>query len=65
MEFGANKKVKEPFRKDWTEAVRAEADKFNFSWGYWEFCSNFGIYDRESGTWSQELNALIPDSVNS
>lgn len=64
-EFGANKKVKEPFRKDWTEAVRAEADKFNFSWGYWEFCSNFGIYDRESGTWSEELNALIPDSVNS
>ena len=63
-EFGVNRKVKEPFRKDWIEAVREEADKFNFSWSYWEFCSNFGIYDRESKTWSEDLNALIPGSVN-
>lgn len=61
-EFGANKKVKEPFRKEWTEAVRNEADNYNFSWGYWEFCSNFGICDLKNQEWSEELQALIPDS---
>lgn len=47
---------------EWTEAVRNEADNYNFSWGYWEFCSNFGIYDLKNQEWSEELQALIPDS---
>ena len=33
----------------------------NFSWGYWEFCAGFGLYDRETGQWNtQLLQALLP-----
>lgn len=59
-EFGTSKKVKEPYRQQWIETVRTEADNYNFSWAYWEFCSDFGIYDLNNQTWSEELQALIP-----
>ncbi|MGN0145152.1 MAG: cellulase family glycosylhydrolase, partial [Clostridium sp.] len=59
-EFGVNKTVPDPYRWQWIKAVRDEADNYNFSWAYWEFCSDFGIYDLETRTWSTELRALIP-----
>ncbi len=59
-EFGVNKKVKEQYRYKWIESVRTEADSYNFSWAYWEFASNFGIYNLKNQTWGDELQALIP-----
>ncbi|MBS5984699.1 MAG: glycoside hydrolase family 5 protein [Clostridium butyricum] len=59
-EFGVNKKVKEQYRYKWIESVRTEADSYNFSWAYWEFASNFGIYNLKNQTWGDELKALIP-----
>lgn len=64
-EFGVNKKVKEPYREDWIRSVRSEADDYNFSWGYWEFASNFGIYNLNTGAWDVDLEALIPATVES
>ena len=32
----------------WTRAVAREAEKWGFSWSYWEFCSEFGAYDPRS-----------------
>jgi endoglucanase len=61
-EFGANQKAPAESRKLWTKAVRKEAEKRNFSYGYWEFCSWFGIYDVKSHTWDKDiLEALIPE----
>lgn len=59
-EFGVNKRVKEQYRYKWIESVRTQADSYNFSWAYWEFASNFGIYNLKNQSWQEELKALIP-----
>src|SRR5215475_4285532 len=44
----------------WTRAVAREAEKWGFSWSYWEFCSEFGAYDPVARQWRQPLlNALL------
>lgn len=61
-EFGACKTVPAESRKLWIEAVRKEAEKRGFSWGYWELCSGFGIYDSNTSTWNKELlDTLVSD----
>jgi endoglucanase len=46
----------------WTDFVAREAERHGFAWAYWEFCSGFGVYDRETGQWKNELlTALFPD----
>lgn len=60
-EFGAYEKADMASRVRWTAFVRSEAEKRSFSWAYWEFCAGFGVYDRKSGAWRQELlGALMP-----
>lgn len=59
-EFGVNRSVEEPYRANWIRAVRKEAENYNFSWSYCDFCSDFGIYDLEKQEWSVELQSLIP-----
>ncbi len=62
-EFGAYYKAYIDSRVRWTSVVRSISQKYNFSWGYWEFCAGFGIYDRQSATFNSALlNALIPPS---
>ena len=59
-EFGANQKAPEEDRKRWTEAVRRAAESHGFSFGYWELCSWFGIYNVNDDTWNKEmLDALL------
>jgi endoglucanase len=44
----------------WTDFIARQAEKRNFSWAYWEFCSGFGIYDSTDNKWRTELlDALI------
>ncbi|MCF7885072.1 MAG: glycoside hydrolase family 5 protein [Candidatus Marinimicrobia bacterium] len=59
-EFGAYSKANSTSRQLWTKSVREEAEKRNFSWAYWEFCSGFGAYDDQSNKWRRYLiEALI------
>ena len=61
-EFGAYSKADEQSRIKWTTAVRNHAEKYKFSWSYWEFGAGFGVYDRERNDWRGPLlNSLLPD----
>lgn len=62
-EFGAYSRADLDSRVRWTTFVRSEAERMNFSWGYWEFGAGFGIYDRATNQWRTPLlRALIPNS---
>jgi endoglucanase len=38
-----------------------QAEKRNIAWLYWQFCSDFGVYDCQQDCWDDDLlNALIP-----
>lgn len=59
-EFGANKKAPHESRVLWTKTVREIAEEHNFSWGYWEMASSFGIYDKDKHVFDDEmLEALL------
>ena len=58
-EFGAIAQADMDSRARWTRAVRQEAISRSFSTAYWEFCSNFGVYDVSNKQWRLPLlNAL-------
>jgi endoglucanase len=60
-EFGAYSKADMDSRVRWTGFVRSEAERHGFGWAYWEFASDFGVYDADSKVWREELlKALIP-----
>ncbi len=62
-EFGVFGKADSAKRARWTSFVRTEAEKRGFSWGYWEFGSGFGLYDRKAERWNTEvLKSLIPNT---
>jgi endoglucanase len=59
-EFGAYREANMDDRALWTRAVAREAEKWGFSWSYWEFCSEFGAYDPVARRWRRPLlNALL------
>jgi endoglucanase len=60
-EFGTYEAADMDSRARWTRFVAREAEKHGFSWAYWEFCSTFGAYDRETDTWRQPLKAALLD----
>jgi len=60
-EFGTYSKADMASRVRWTAFMAREAEARNFSWGYWEFCAGFGLYDLTTGQWHEDLvQALIP-----
>ena len=60
-EFGAYSKADMDSRARWTNFVARQAEALGFSWGYWEFCSGFGVYDLASSQWNESLKqALLP-----
>jgi endoglucanase len=60
-EFGAYSKADMDSRALWTNHVARTAEKFDFSWAYWEFCSGFGVYDTGKDAWNDPLvQALLP-----
>lgn len=59
-EFGAYSKADMASRYAWTSFVAREAERRDFSWAYWEFCSGFGIYDSQTKKFNELLQALIP-----
>lgn len=54
-EFGANKKAPHDSRVLWTKTVREIAEEHNFSWGYWEMASSFGIYDKDAHIYDDDM----------
>jgi endoglucanase len=60
-EFGAYEKADIDSRARWTAAVAREAEARGFSFAYWEFCANFGAYNKYLRKWKPKLlRALIP-----
>jgi endoglucanase len=60
-EFGAYSRADIDSRARWTNYVAREAERHGFAWAYWEFCSGFGVYDKDADQWNEPiLRALIP-----
>lgn len=60
-EFGAYEKADMDSRVRWTNFVTREAESRGWSWSYWQFDSDFIVYDIDKDEWVQPiLNALIP-----
>ena len=60
-EFGAYDKGEMPSRARWTDYVARSAEKNGWSWAYWQFDSDFIVYDISKEQWVGPIhNALIP-----
>lgn len=60
-EFGAYEKADLASRVRWTNFIARQAEARNWSWSYWQFDSNFIVYDIDKDQWVEPiLNALIP-----
>jgi endoglucanase len=62
-EFGAYEKADMDSRIKWTNYVARQAEKNGWSWSYWQFDSDFILYDLDNENWVEQIkNALIPSS---
>lgn len=60
-EFGAYDKGAMDARARYTDAVARTAESFGWSWAYWQFDSNFILYDIPARRWVEPIrDALIP-----
>jgi len=64
-EFGAYEPGPMDSRTRWTAAVARAAEARGWSWAYWQFDSNFILYDVQRDAWVEPIrNALIPNSAH-
>lgn len=62
-EFGAYDKAPMPSRVAYTEAVARAAEKRGWAWAYWQFDSDFIVYDLDQDRWIEPIHrALIPQA---
>jgi len=62
-EFGAYDKAAMTDRVLWTSTVARSAENHGFAFAYWQFSSDFILYDFKKQQWVEPiLNALIPPS---
>ena len=60
-EFGAYEKADMPSRARWTNFVARQAEARNWSWSYWQFDSDFIVYDIDKDEWVKPIrDALLP-----
>ncbi|HQX45553.1 MAG TPA: cellulase family glycosylhydrolase [Saprospiraceae bacterium] len=60
-EFGSYDKADMASRAKYTAFVARTAEEFGFSWAYWQFDSDFIVYDINKEEWLTPIkNALIP-----
>jgi len=60
-EFGAYDKADMASRARYTSYVARQAEKLGWSWSYWQFDSDFIVYDIDEDCWVEPiLQALIP-----
>jgi endoglucanase len=63
-EFGAYEKADMPSRVRWTNYIARQAEVRNWSWSYWQFDSDFIVYDIDKDQWVEPiLKALIPQGA--
>ena len=63
-EFGAYDKAPMASRVRYTTAVARAAEQRGWSWAYWQFDSDFIVYDIDRESWVEPIrNALIPSAV--
>ena len=61
-EFGAYDKGDMPSRARYTAFVARTAERHGWSWAYWQFDSDFIVYDIAKGQWVEAIRqALIPE----
>jgi endoglucanase len=60
-EFGAYDKAPHEDRIKYTAAVARAAEKRGWAWTYWQFDSNFIVYDIDKDAWNEPIyKALVP-----
>ncbi len=60
-EFGVHQSAGPNYRQAWTEFIRHECERRDITWIYWEFFSDFGVFDLANGCFIDNLyRALIP-----
>lgn len=60
-EFGAYEKADMPSRIRWTNYIARQAEARKWSWSYWQFDSDFIVYDLNKDEWVEPIKeALIP-----
>ena len=60
-EFGAYDKAPQEDRIKYTAAVARAAEKRGWAWTYWQFDSNFVVYDVDKDAWNEPIyRALVP-----
>jgi endoglucanase len=58
-EFGTYRLAPADDRAAWTAHVRTVADELGIPWCYWDFATDFGVYDRTTGEWNEPLRAAL------
>lgn len=62
-EFGAYDKADTASRVRWTSFVARQAEALDWSWAYWQFDSDFIVYDIDDDHWIEPIrDALLPQS---
>ena len=60
-EFGAYDRAPMDSRVRYTDAVARTAESFGWSWAYWQFDSDFILYDTDADAWVRSIrDALVP-----
>lgn len=60
-EFGAYDQAEMDSRARYTSAMARQAERLGWSWGYWQFDSDFIVYDINNDCWIDPIRvALIP-----
>jgi endoglucanase len=60
-EFGAYDRAEMDSRARYTAFMARQAEEFGWSWGYWQFDSDFILFDIGKDAWVDPLlKALIP-----
>ncbi|MBT8227370.1 MAG: glycoside hydrolase family 5 protein [Dactylosporangium sp.] len=60
-EFGTYDQADLASRVAWTRYVRWQAEQLGLSWCYWDFGTDFGVYDPGSGSWREPLRQALLD----
>jgi endoglucanase len=59
-EFGVYSRADPPSLLRWARFVRSEAERRSMSWAYWDFATDFGVYDPDRDAWRTPLlHALV------
>lgn len=62
-EFGVYDKAELQYRVAWTDAVSRAAEARGWAWTYWQFDSDFVVYDVDGDRWNTPIyQALIPEA---